>query len=308
MFQYTREFIINEDVVLNAEKENGIVSIEGVASYKVGKDQGGMDRIMSFTRVPFKAPVIPKIDIPFTTEASADQKITIRIELYRATEASYANNLHAKMSKLFQFEIPAATSIDGAVALIESVMRCSDHKYFTVAKSGTNIRITGVEGAQRISAEKFKSTGIDVKHEAQWALTDTIARNEGEIGHGTYELLMHNNRLPVPENTGYFSPNKFEMPVPGVQYELFEFIYNSGIRNIGGSGVVGSYERSMTKHRFWVNKALIVDTDGSLGVQTSQIGKALVDIAANAVTADLGNGDATESGTPIAPYTKTRKA
>lgn len=311
MFQYTREFIINEDVVLNAEKENGIVSLEGIASYKVGQDEGGMNRIMKFTRVPFEAPKVPVIDIPFATEAANDQKITIRVELYRATEASYANNLHAKMSKLFQFEIPAGYTIDQAITLIKDVMRHSDHEYFSVSKSTSNIRITGVEGAQRISAEKFKSTGITVKHEQQWAQTANIARVDGKIGHGTYELLMHNNRLPVVEKTNYFSPSKYEMPWPGVQYELFELVYNSGIRNIGGSGVVGSYERSMTKHRFWVNKALIVDADGALGVQTSQIGKALVDLQANAVTADTGKANVEnvgEAGTPIAPYTKSRKA
>jgi hypothetical protein len=197
-----------------------------------------------------------------------DQRLEIIAELYRATEGSYANYLKARMSKSFLFEIPAGKDIEEAAKIINDAIRAYDSYYFTVEvpESGANagkIVITGVEGNQRLFFNLWKSNGETSKHEAQWELVDECnghsGANIGKRGFGTYDLLIQNNRLPVPEKTGYFSPSKHEMPWPNVEYDMVEFDYNSGIRNIGGSGVVGSYERSVTTHKFWVNKKLRED-------------------------------------------------
>lgn len=253
MFQYTREFIINEDVV--SKIANGIVQLEGIASYKTGVDEGGMNRIFSFNEVAHEAEVVPVSKVVYPTTAGKDKKLVLRVNLYRATDASYANNLEAKMSKLFQIEIPAGTTIADAVELITRTLKKSDYPFVKVSVDGTSIKVTGTNGYQQIKElDVFESTGIDVKHEQQWELSKTgTVVNLGNAGFGTYEKLIKDNRLPTMENTNYFSPNKYEMPWPGATYKLIEFTYNSGIRNIGGQGVVGSYERSMTKHRFWVN-------------------------------------------------------
>jgi hypothetical protein len=216
--------------------------------------------------VPYQAPVMPKLEIPYEVKDN-DQRLSIRAELYRATEGSYANYLQARMSKLFQYEIPAGFTLAKAVDLIEKANRSYDHYYFIVKSEGGKIVITGVEGNQRLFYELKEKTGENIKHEASWTTLSSVTEkskdgellgNVGQRGFGTYDLLIQNNRLPVPEKTGYFSPSKHEMPWPGKTYKMFEFVYNSGIRNIGGSGVVGAYERSMTTHRFWVNTDLIV--------------------------------------------------
>jgi hypothetical protein len=201
-------------------------------------------------------------------EKNYDQRLEIIAELYRATEGSYANYLKARMSKSFLFEIPAGKDIEEAAKIINDAIRAYDSYYFTVVvpEEGDNegkLVITGVEGNQRLFFNLWKSNGETSKHEAQWELVDECNEHEGanigKRGFGTYDLLIQNNRLPVPEKTGYFSPSKHEMPWPNVEYDMVEFDYNSGIRNIGGSGVVGSYERSVTTHKFWVNKKLRED-------------------------------------------------
>ena len=301
MFQYTREFIINEDIKLNADDIKDMVAMDGIATYQVGNDETGMKRILNLVEQAYKDPEPATITVPFTTNATKLQRLVVIIGLYRSTEASYANAAKASQERQFQFEIPAKYTLDQAVAVINKSLSYSDHKYCVVTKdSTTGIKITGVNGYQRISAKLFVSDGINTKHEESWTETKDILRKDGYIGNGTYELLMQNNRLATIENTKYFSINKYEMPVPGVKYDLVEFMYNSGIRNIGGSGVVGSLERSMTKHRFWINSALIVkaaDEIAAIASQTTNIGKAIAMLKANAVAADIpevktGEGEA----------------
>lgn len=267
MFQYTREFIINEDIKLNADAAKGMVAMDGIATYQVGVDSTGMKRILNLVKQDYKDPEMATITVPFTTNATKMQRLVLTIGLYRSTEASYANAAKASQEREFQFEIPAKYTLDQAVAVINKSLSFSDHKYCVVTKDITStpsIKITGVNGYQRISAKLFESDGINLKHEESWKEIQNISRKDGKLGNGTYELLMQNNRLATIENTKYFSINKYEMPVPGVKYNLVEFMYNSGIRNIGGSGVVGSLERSMTKHRFWINSILAGDAESNI--------------------------------------------
>ncbi len=278
MFQYTREFVINEDVKFNSDAESKIVKIEGIASYKLG-DDNGMPRILDMVEQPHKDEVLPTATISYPTVSNIDLKLVIRVNLYRATEASYANAQQAKMSKLFQIEIPAGATIADAVKLIEKTLKNSDHPFIVVTGEGTTLTIKGTNCYQQIKeVALYFSRGLDAKHEAQWELKDKSTLGAGALGSqgsGNYAQLIKNNRLPVAENTNYFSNNKYEMPVPGTKYDLVEFKYNSGIRNIGGSGVMGSYERSITTHRFWINKNLTA---------ASEIRKAIELIKANGAT------------------------
>ena len=265
MFQYTREFIINEDVKYSTK--DGIVAIDGIASYRVGADSEGVPHIMSFTEVAYEAAAVPVGEITFgTAKTTVDRKLVIRVNLYRQTEASYANHLEAKMSKLFQIEIPAGYVIADAVKLINATIKHSDHPFISASVSGTKIILTGTSGYQQIKEVSLYDAVATGNHEAQWNLVQSgSVTTEGTAGFGTYEKLIKDNRMPVPENTGIFSPNKYEMPWPGGTYKLIEFKYNSGRRNIGGSGVVGSYEKSVTTHRFWVNtKSTLTEFDKAI--------------------------------------------
>lgn len=279
MFQYTREFVINEDVNFSSDSTSKIVKLEGIASYKLGIDNG-MPKILDFFEKSHEEEYIPTTTVSYPAATANDRKLVIRVNLYRDTESSYANYQQAKMSKLFQIEIPAGTAIADAVKLIERTLKNSDHPFIVVTGTGTTLTVKGTNCYQQIKeVTLYESTGVDVKHEAQWAVKAeaTLGTNaSGKQGIGNYIQLIKNNRLPVVENTNYFSNNKYEMPIPGGKYDLVEFKYNSGIRNIGGSGVVGSYERSITTHRFWISKNL---------ASNSQIRSAINLIKANDVTA-----------------------
>lgn len=267
MFEYAREFIINDDIKTSTNESEGMVKLEGLATYKVGKDSSGNDYILSFTEIAHKPEVVPEIDIPFSTDATKEQKIVIESSLYRAQEGSYANNLRADMAKMFQFEFKKGTSINKAVDIINEAMHPYGGDYFSVKVSGANIHVTGVEGEQALAAKKYLSTGLYNYHDDEWEEAAKIDKVAGTKPFGTYEHLMHSHRLPTEENTNYFSTNKYKMPIPGAKYKLIEFKYNSGIRNIGGAGVVGSYERSITTHRFWINtNATLTDFDAVMKI------------------------------------------
>jgi hypothetical protein len=259
MFQYTREFIINEDLASEEKYGKNVTTTDGrkfafignIATYEVGNDSHGLPRIFDYYEQDYIADVAPEVEVSFTANSATIHKLEVRIKLHRDAEASYTNPLKMDMEKLFQFEIPAGYSLVKAVELINKALCTYEGMYFKAEESGAKIKLIGSSARQRIHAVMYTVDDINAKSELSLTKISDVTK-QGEIGMGSYEFLLYNNRLPVLENMAWNSVNAANMPWPGKTYRMIEFKYNSGIRNIGGSSVVGSYERTVTTHRFWV--------------------------------------------------------
>lgn len=259
MFQYTREFIINEDLAAdenygkNVTMTNGrkFAFIGNIATYEVGNDSHGLPRIFDYYEQDYIADVAPQVEVTFNANLATIHKLEVRIKLHRDAEASYTNPLKMDMEKLFQFEIPAGYTLAKAVELINKALCTYEGMYFKAEASDAKIKLIGSSARQRIHAIMYTVDDINAKSELSLTMISDVTA-KGTIGMGSYEFLLYNNRLPVLENMAWNSVNAANMPWPGKTYRMIEFKYNSGIRNIGGSSVVGSYERTVTTHRFWV--------------------------------------------------------
>ena len=69
---------------------------------------------------------------------------------------------------------------------------------------------------------------------------------------GTYNYLLHNLRMPTYENYRFTSPAVVEMPMPGVNYTQYTFLYCVPRPGLGGLSVAGQFNHSTTTHVFFV--------------------------------------------------------
>lgn len=69
---------------------------------------------------------------------------------------------------------------------------------------------------------------------------------------GTYDYLLHNLRMPTYENYRFTSPAVVEMPMPGVKYTQYTFLYCVPRPGLGGLSVAGQFNHSTTTHVFFV--------------------------------------------------------
>lgn len=69
---------------------------------------------------------------------------------------------------------------------------------------------------------------------------------------GTYNYLLHNLRMPTYENYRFTSHAAVEMPMPGVNYTQYTFLYCVPRPGLGGLSVAGQFNHSTTTHVFFV--------------------------------------------------------
>jgi hypothetical protein len=258
MLEYIRNFVINEDVEAEFNEEKGLIDVKGVAVYKVGKDKTGLDHICNFETESYREGKAPELEVGFAS-GDGDKLLEIRVGLHRDVEASYANYFQMRLERPFVFEFPAAYTTQEMVDLINEIMSISDHKVFNASVSGDKIKISGVLGTQTLKAKTAINNGEIFSHERQWVNMEEFGLVLGERPFGTYENLLHDLRLPTIENFNYFSPNKYEMPIPGKKYDLYVFDYNSGLTH-RSAGIVGSRFNIFATHKFWVANDLGEDS------------------------------------------------
>jgi hypothetical protein len=78
-----------------------------------------------------------------------------------------------------------------------------------------------------------------------------VAIEPGLEAFGDYNWIIHNLRLPTLANTGFWSPTKTEMPVPGQQYTQFIVRLIKERDGIMGE-IVGARGTSVTTHVLYV--------------------------------------------------------
>jgi hypothetical protein len=259
MLEYIRNFVINEDVEFEANADKGLIDVKGVAVYKVGKDKTGLDHICNFETEEHRDGKAPELEVSFGA-GNGDKLLEIRVGLHRDVEASYANYFQMRLERPFVFEFPAEYSVEDMVKLINDIMGMSDHKVFTASVSGSKIKISGVLGTQTLKAKTAVNNGEEFAHEKQWTNMEEFDLVMGERPFGTYENLLHDLGLPTIENYNYFSPNKYEMPIPGKKYDLYVFDYNSGLTH-RSAGIVGSRFNIYSTHKFWVASDIAADAN-----------------------------------------------
>ena len=79
-----------------------------------------------------------------------------------------------------------------------------------------------------------------------------IVYTPNAVEFGTYDYLLHNLRMPTYENYRFTSPAAVEMPMPGVKYTQYTFLYCVPRPGLGGLSVAGQFNHSTTTHVFFV--------------------------------------------------------
>lgn len=248
MFQYTREIIINTADKYSAE--SGVLSVDHVGNYV-------SERIEKAILVPHVAESKGKAVFAIPAKQTKINRIFVEVRLEGDVEASYGNAAWARMQKPFVFEWSNKTPAEVQVEL-DRVLSISDHPFLKATISGSNLTLTCTDCYQRFHTavvDEFVARTPNLSQfetEGTWTNVSKATVTQGKQGLGTYAQMIKNHRLPTIENTQWLAINKEEYPVPNTNYDMYEIKYNSGRRNIGGSGVVGQLDSSITTHRFYV--------------------------------------------------------
>lgn len=160
--------------------------------------------------------------------------------------------------KAFKTVVPANYQFLVAEENGDNVVLTAEDKYIKVRK----IQIIGFECDQHCGGEEQEQPVVlaecgakegEIQSEDKQTVVGSVTANKLDVG--TYEYLLQNLRLPTYENIRFHSVAHAEMPVPGVEYVQYSFVYRvkRGM-NFGGMSVVGQSNYSETMHTFFVPK------------------------------------------------------
>ena len=122
----------------------------------------------------------------------------------------------------------------------------SQGEYIDIVVGVPVVYTTNETGVVTITNNKIDESGEEV------ALAENeVAIAPGIEAFGDYNWIIHNLRLPTLANTGFWSPTKTEMPVPGQQYTQFIVRLIKERDGIMGE-IVGARGTSVTTHVLYV--------------------------------------------------------
>lgn len=164
-------------------------------------------------------------------EAVDDQSVTI----------SGVNGYQQIKKALFQVFDPNAKSVDC----------CSNQGEYVTILTGVPVGYT---------VDEYGETVTLIPEELEELGDDKVAIAPGLEAFGDYNWIIHNLRLPTAANTGFWSPARHEMPVPGQEYT--QFIVRMKVERDGIMGeIVGARGTSVTTHVFYVaGRASVANT------------------------------------------------
>ena len=289
MFQFTREFIINDNLgKLKPDGtkfvvKDGTMLIDNMVNIRK-KD------VNAIYKHPFEAEVKDKVTIKgdaITAEAGDVVRLVIMLGLQGKVSATF-NDYDPDHSRELFYEtiVPAAEGssesagevaeeiIDGLLASVESEATLSKLKFANISKDGSDLVIEAPDCYTRIKEVRLvklpqakDEAGEVAKYGAlltgfeDWdpivvwkraeGTTEEVTLVEGTEGNGNTVQILKNMRLQTAANIDPYGLNVDERPLPKGQYDQFTVELVTERRHIGHD-VMGSIGTSLTTLVFYV--------------------------------------------------------
>lgn len=291
MFQFTREFIINDN-------GTGVAGTKGLLKdgkrFEVNNDTLMVARmvnlkkncIVSASKVAGAAAVNEKVELTPSVTVAKDTIVRLVITIGRqGSITALVNDYHPLHKKQYFYEAEVATAntlpLDAFVAIAdkEADMEAPD-RLIKVSKDGSKLVVEALDPYTRINEVRIVSVPKDPERGVAEILTgymdydmlvlwkkvfgSTVAKatgvsaisfTAGSEGAGTVALILKNKRLLTDANIDPYGYDLDERPVPGALYDQYLVEYVTERRHIGGQ-VFGAIDQSLTSFVFFVNQAV----------------------------------------------------
>jgi len=284
MFQFTREFIINDN-------GTGVAGSKGLLSdgkrFKVSGDvlmvarMVNLDKncIVSASKVAGSAAVNEKLTLSSLADAVADGHYRLVVTIsQQGRVTALVNDWHPLHKKQYFYEaVAASTALPVAdfvkVADKEAAMEAPD-RLIKISTTGSDLVVEALDPYTRIDEVRIVKvpTTSDAKvGEIMTGYQDydvvvlwkkaaqadvigaTAALVAGSEGAGTVAQILKNKRLLTDANLDPYGYDLDERPVPGALYDQYLVEYVTERRHIG-SQVFGAIDHSLTSIVFFVRQ------------------------------------------------------
>jgi len=276
MFQYTHELVLNSlNTAISKKNADDSVTIERGGEYKPEFVQGGI--------IWKTAPVAGALD-KWTLDVSA---------LGLTAGKNYAFNLFVKLvdphafyqygypnynsfGKQVLVDIKSVSAAADAQALVDSILPSAmenDLEFLKATVSGTNVVFEVGHYGLRLDSmafAKYDPTTCDScigEYMAPTAILDRGVINSGlaAITHTTVgkdpfatgEWLIENLRFPSYPNIRWAAVGEDNRPIPGAQYTMYSFSYESPRPGLGGLSGVGQKMEGVSRHVYYVHSSAV---------------------------------------------------
>ena len=308
MFQYTHELVLNSlNTAISKKNSDDSVTIERGGEYKAEFVQGG--KIWKTTPV---AGVLDKITINVTNlalEAGKDYMISMFVKLvdpHAFFEYGYPN--YNSFGKQVLVGITATgTAATDAALILDSILPAAIENDLTFIKDagsvGANVVLeVGHTGLRfdSMSISTYDPTTCDscvgeymdpvaLIDKGNFVANTKVAHTTtGVDPFGTGEWLRENLRFPSYPNIRYAAVGEDNYPIPGAQYTMYSFAYESPRPGLGGLSGVGQAVTAVTRHIYYVHSSAVSDFETLVG--------------------NLGTVTLTSTSTPTAAASRTEKS
>lgn len=287
MFQFTREFIINDN-------GTGVPGTKGLLKdgkrFELTADNKTLmvarmtniekAHVASVSKMAGHAAVNEKVTItPSSVSIAKDEIVRLVITIgQQGRVTALVNDYHPLHKKQYFYEAAVATAdtlpLDAFVSIAakEADMEAPD-RLIKVSKSGDALVVEALDPYTRINEVRIVRVQKDPQRSVGEILTgyldyDTLVlwKKAGEVeegctavpvagseGAGTVAQILKNMRLLTDANIDPFGFDVDERPVPGAIYDQYLVEYVTEVRHIG-SQVFGAIDHSLTSFVFFVRQ------------------------------------------------------
>lgn len=270
MFQYKKEIIVNPEVSIAAELSSLDPSVgEGKILLAIPNEDVPTEVMLMSTAPIINENVVKNVEITYYEEphvggmvvsdtifnGTEDLQVRFTVKIDKEVDASIANSL-SFFAKEYVLSIPAKCTKEQFVSSLKAhgnmypfIINPYNHTSPELYLKNPYMNIVNVSVEKFVLKPNCNAIG-------DWTpdttATNKITVSEGSHGFGTYAQLMSASRLSTVENLRFSAIEGLFMPRKGQHYTLFRFNVESGLRNIGGSGVVGEKGTSFVTIDVWV--------------------------------------------------------
>lgn len=251
MFNYTRDFVINEDKKIQFNTDKSELQIKRAANYKVANI---LDKTIYVTEPVDGVYGSVTITVPAVTDADV-----LRLTMFMATPdvelAEFGTPGWREFGKPFVVEIGAQADETEGAKNLKKALKLAIGEYADVTVNAAEVTVTFKEywmSPEDVKLEKVKFGEID---ETVTEVAKAAVVKASVMPKLTGEWMIENLRFPTAGNRRYAALNADETPIPGEKYYQIVFDYVSERSVPGGLSGIGQVVKSVTKHIFYVKEA-----------------------------------------------------
>lgn len=303
MFQFTREFIINDN-------GTGVAGTKGLLSdgtrFKADGDtllvarmvNLKKDCIVSASKVAAAAAVNEKLTLSSLASATANDHYRLVITIsQQGRVTALVNDWHPLHKKQYFYEAVASTTALPVADFVkvadkEAAMEAPD-RLIKVSTTSSNLVVEALDPYTRIDEVRIVKvptvstakvgevlTGYqDYDVVVLWQKADqanvtgaSATFVAGSEGAGTVAQILKNKRLLTDANLDPYGFDLDERPVPGALYDQYLVEYVTERRHIGGQ-VFGAIDHSLTSFVFFVRANATCDAEDASSAFATELGK-----------------------------------